>query len=90
MNDSYATEGLSDRRAVPLISNKKSPQIVGLRSRMRLRNSLSFKHNANTLNILVHLQLLCAQRGNELSLMTSQRLSIQSVAQSATVWLGEF
>ena len=59
---------------------------------------LAGKHNANPLNILVHLKLLCAQRGNELglcwrveqtigsSLITSHCLKIQSVAPSAAVW----
>ena len=43
-------------------------------------------NDARALNILVHLQVLCAQRGNELGLVTSQRrLSIQSVAPSATI-----
>ena len=41
------------------------------------------RHNANPLNILVYLKSLCAQCGNELGLMTSQRLSIQRVASSA-------
>ena len=46
---------------------------------------LASKHNANPLNILVNLQLLCTQRGNEL-LVISQCLSIQSTAPSATIW----
>ena len=54
---------------------------------------LAGKHNANLLNILVHLQLLCAQRGRELGVrvqltggfMTSHRLSIQGIAPFATV-----
>ena len=37
---------------------------------------LAGRHNANQLNILVHLQLLCTKRGNELGLVTSQRQSI--------------
>ena len=48
-------------------------------------NFLTGKHNANSLNILMHLQLLCAQVGNELAFMSSQRLSIQSCALSAAV-----
>ena len=59
--------------------NTKSPQIVGLRPPMCWPNFLDGHHNANQLKILVHLQLLCAQRGIELEFMTSQRLSIQSV-----------
>ena len=57
---------------------------------------------ANPLNILVHLQVLCAPCGKELgfswyaesskqskdhSRLHTQRLSIQSFAPSATVWL---
>ena len=64
----------------------KSPQIVGPRSPMCLTIFLAGKHTANQLNILVHLQLRCAQRGNELGLVTSQRISIQCVAPSTTVW----
>ena len=57
------------------------------------------KHNANLLNILVHLQLLCAQCGKEFgfswqaqsnrklcSLMTSHYLLIQIFALSVAVW----
>ena len=50
-----------------------------------LAKFLADKHNANLMNILVHLQLLFAQRGNKSGLTTSQRLSIQSVAISATM-----
>ena len=64
-------------------------------------NFLANKHSVNPLNMLMHLQLLCAQRGKELgfsgrvekqqqtiesSFMISQRMSIQSIAPSATVW----
>ena len=53
---------------------------MGLRSQTCCRpptNFLAVECGANPLDILVHLQLLW---------MTSQRLSIQSVAPSATVW----
>ena len=46
--------------------DKKSPHIVGLRPPMCRTNFLAGKHNANPLNILVHLQLSCAQRGKAL------------------------
>ena len=45
---------------------QENPQIVGLRSPMSQAKILADKHNANALNSLVHLQLLCVQRGKEL------------------------
>ena len=59
-------------------SNKKSPQIVGLRPPMCWTNFVACKHNANPRNILLHLHL-CA--------MTSRRISIQSVAASHQGWI---
>ena len=48
---------------------KKSPQVMGLRPPMCRTNFPVRKRNANPLNILSHLQLLCAQRGKELGLI---------------------
>ena len=53
---------------------------------MCLTHILAGKHNANPPNILTPFQLLCGQRGNELGLLTLQRLSIQSAAPSAAFW----
>ena len=47
-------------------SNKRSPQIVGQRSPMSQTNIPACKQNANTLPISVHLQLLRAQRDEQL------------------------
>ena len=45
---------------------KKSTQIVGLMSPTCGITFLAGKHNSNPLNLLVHLQPLCAQGGSEL------------------------
>ena len=74
---------------------------MGLRSPMCRTNFPAGEHNANTLTILVHLQLMCAQRGEDIALswktkvavnkkktpaVNSQSASIQSFVITAAVW----
>ena len=56
---------IKQKRIRVSLNNQEMPQIMGLRPTIRQINLLAGKHNANLLNIL-HLQLWCTQRGNEL------------------------
>ena len=65
--------------------NKKSLQIVGPRPTMCRTSFLASKHNANPVKILMHLHLLCAQRGKQLGLCW--RVNSCSKQSKAHSWL---